>query len=217
VIGPNGAGKSTLFNLVTGLLDPTSGRVLFQGEAITGLAPHRIARLGIARSFQISDVFEGLSVAENIRVAAQARDDRRESMRHRASALETVTENATAVLEDVGLAAYADDQARDLSHGDKRKLEIGMAIVNDPEVLLLDEPTAGMGTEDTVSTIRMVRRVAEDREITIVLIEHDLGIVMNISDVITVLQQGAKIAEGTPEEIQADPEVQKAYLGEETG
>jgi branched-chain amino acid transport system ATP-binding protein len=213
VIGPNGAGKSTLFDLITGLIAPTTGTVRFRGEEIAGLAPHEIAREGIARSFQITDVFGGLTAFENLRVAAQVGDDRRDSMWRRADSLEDPGEAADRVLDDIGLTEYTDQPASEFAYGDRRKLEIGLAVANDPELLLLDEPTAGMGREDTLSTIRMIRRLAEEREFTLMLIEHDLEIVMNVSDVVTVLQGGAVIAEGPPGEVREDADVKEAYIG----
>lgn len=215
VIGPNGAGKSTLFNLITGLIEPAEGQVYFKDEEITGLAPYKIAQMGIARSFQISNVFSGLTVRENVRVAAQAIEEQRDSMLVMADSLAGVNERTTQTLSDIGLKEHADQQVRDLSHGDRRKLEIGLTVVNNPELLLLDEPSAGMGKGTAVNTIRMIRNVAKKRDITIILIEHDIEIVMGISNTITVLTEGAVIAEGTPEEIRNDPEVRKAYLGGE--
>ena len=213
VIGPNGAGKSTLFNLITGLLAPSEGVVRFEGDDVTGLKPFQRVRRGMARSFQITDVFGGLTARENIRIAAQLVDGRRDSMWRRADSLEEPLTKADSILEDVGLAAFAEQRASDFAYGDRRKLEIGLAIANDPDLLLLDEPTAGMGREDTVETIRMIRRLSEEREFTLLLIEHDLEVVMNVSDRITVLQDGGVIAEGSPGEIQDDELVQEAYLG----
>lgn len=215
VIGPNGAGKSTLFNTITGLYEPWSGTVSIAGEDTTGMQPHEIARRGVARSFQTSDVFQGLTVAENVRIAAQSVDPQRDSMLRRASSLTDTSDRSQAVLEDVGLGIYADEPARRLSHGNRRKLELAITAVNNPEVLLLDEPTAGMGREDSVDTIETIRGLAADRDITIVMIEHDIEIVMDISDVVTVLQAGRIIAEGPPEEISDNDRVQRAYLGVE--
>lgn len=213
VIGPNGAGKSTLFNLITGMLKSSDGQVFFEDQDITGLSSHEIARRGVARSFQITDIFEGLTVAENVRIAAQTRDPNRESMWRPADSLENVTETTQTVLEDVGLSEYHDERADTLGHGDRRKLEIGLTIAAEPRLLLLDEPTAGMGKEDTIATIQIIQQVAAERDLTLVLIEHDLEVVMGISDRVTVLHNGAVIAEGTPAEVQDDKEVQEAYLG----
>jgi branched-chain amino acid transport system ATP-binding protein len=213
VIGPNGAGKSTLFNLITGLLEPTSGEIRFNGEDITHESPHEVARRGLARSFQITDVFDGLTAFENVRVAAQFADDRRSSVWRSAENLAEPRERAESILADVGLADRADQRAAEFAYGDRRKLEIGITIATEPDLLMLDEPTAGMGREDTVTTIQLVQRLADERDFTLMLIEHDLEIIMSISDTITVLRQGAVIAEGTPAEISANEEVQRAYLG----
>lgn len=213
IIGPNGAGKSTLFNLITGLLEPTEGRVFFEDEDITGLPAHQIVRRGISKSFQIADLFDGLTVEENVRIAAQSLEDDKDAVWRRADSLTGATESAESILADVGLLEYADTRASELSHGDRRKLEIGVAIAVDPDLFLLDEPTAGMGKEEAIDTVRMIRRVAEERNFTPVLIEHNLEIVMGISDVLTVLHEGRILASGTPAEIQANQAVQEAYLG----
>ena len=213
VIGPNGAGKSTLFNLITGLLTPSAGSVHFKDEDITGLPPRQVVRHGISRSFQIADLFEGLTVRENVRIAAQSLHEDQDAVWRHAESLEGPSEVAEAVLEDIGLTELADVRANELSHGDRRKLDIGLAITVDPELFLLDEPTAGMGKEESIETIRMIQHVSEDRGITPVLIEHDLEIVMGISDRITVLNEGAVLANGPPGEIRDDEEVQRAYLG----
>lgn len=213
VIGPNGAGKSTLFNLITGLYEPTDGTVTFDGTDITGRDPDEIVRLGIARSFQTSDVFPAMTVRENVLTAAQAADDRKRSIRLKADSLDAVTERAESALEDLGLEPYADTVARNLSHGDRRKLEIALTVVNDPAVLLLDEPAAGMGKEESLELTRLIERITDERGITVMLIEHDIEIVMGISDRITVLQAGQIIADGTPEEVGNDETVRKAYLG----
>ncbi|WP_323192182.1 ABC transporter ATP-binding protein [Halostella sp. PRR32] len=213
IIGPNGAGKSTLFDLITGMQPPTDGRIRFDGTDITGMASHKIAQRGMSRSFQITDVFGGLTALENIQVAAQVDDSRRSSMLRDADGLSEVHGKAMDVLADIGLDDRAHQRASDFAYGDRRKLEIGLAVANDPKLLLLDEPTAGMGSEDTNSTMQMVQRLAADRDFTVLLIEHDLEIVMNVSDRITVLQDGGVIAEGPPEAIQDDETVQEAYLG----
>jgi branched-chain amino acid transport system ATP-binding protein len=213
VIGPNGAGKSTLFNVITGMLEPTEGTVTFNGDDITGLPPHEVARHGLARSFQITDVFDGLTALENVRVAAQYGDASRAAMWRSADRLTASHDRARGILEDIGLADRADQRASEFAYGDRRKLEIGITMATDPDLLMLDEPTAGMGREDTVSTIQLVQRLSEERGFTLMLIEHDLEIVMSISDTITVLQGGKVISEGSPEEVSADEEVQRAYLG----
>jgi branched-chain amino acid transport system ATP-binding protein len=213
IIGPNGAGKSTLFNLITGLFSPTDGSIHFKDEEITTLVPYQTARRGIARSFQITDIFEGLTAFENVRIAAQVGDDRHDSMWRRADSLADAEETADRVLNEIGLAAAADQRASEFAYGDRRKLEIGLAVANDPDLLLLDEPTAGMGREDTVDTIQMIRQLGDEREFTLMLIEHDLEIVMSVSDTITVLQNGTVIAEGGPDAVRENPDVQEAYIG----
>jgi len=213
VIGPNGAGKSTLFNCISGLLDPDDGHVYFKDEEITGLPPHRIARRGIGRSFQIVDVFEGLTVRENVQVATQFHDDRHSSPWRRADSLTEPLEQAESILEDVGIADLSDARADALSHGDRRKLDIALTVAVDPDLVLLDEPTAGMGKEDSMETVGMVRDLSERRDITLVLIEHDVEIVLDVSDTITVMHEGARLASGPPDEIAANQDVQRAYLG----
>jgi branched-chain amino acid transport system ATP-binding protein len=213
VIGPNGAGKSTLFNVITGMLKPSEGTVTFNGDDITGLPPHKVARHGLARSFQITDVFDGLTALENVRVAAQYGEAIHSAMWRSADRLSASHERAHGILEDIGLADRAHQRASEFAYGDRRKLEIGITMATDPDLLMLDEPTAGMGREDTVSTIQLVQRLSNERGFTLMLIEHDLEIVMSISDTITVLQGGRVISEGSPEEVSADEEVQRAYLG----
>lgn len=213
VIGPNGAGKSTLFNLISGLLEPTEGTITFRDNDITGRSPAEIARLGIGRSFQIVDVFEGLTVRENVRLAAQRLDDRHGAVWRRADGLDGPLTAAAALLDDVGLADRADDRADALSHGERRKLDIALTMAIEPELVLLDEPTAGMGKEESIETVRMIRRLSEERDITLVLIEHDLEIVLGVSDVVTVMHEGRTLARGSPSEIRDDEAVQQAYLG----
>lgn len=215
IIGPNGAGKSTLFNVITGLLKPTSGRVLFQGEDITGLSPNKINRRGISRSFQIEDIFDGLSVAQNIQIAAQAYDERRRSILTHADSIDSVTEKVRSVLEDLGLGEKANHRAGNLSYGNRRKVEIGLAIASNPDLLLLDEPTAGMSRGEVNETVSLIERLSREHEFTIVWIEHDLELVMETADQIVVLDQGNIIAHGTPAMIQENQAVQKAYIGEE--
>lgn len=213
VIGPNGAGKSTLFNLISGLMAPTAGTITFQGEDITGRSPAQIARLGIGRSFQIVDVFEGLTVRENVRIAAQALADGKGAVWRSADALDEPLAAADSILTDVGLSEYADARADALSHGDRRKLDIALTMAIEPELVLLDEPTAGMGKEESIETVRMVQELSAERGVTLVLIEHDLEIVMGVSDAITVMHEGRKLAHGSPEEIRRNEQVQRAYLG----
>ncbi|MFC4451832.1 ABC transporter ATP-binding protein [Halorussus aquaticus] len=217
VIGPNGAGKTTLFNCLSGALRPTAGSVYFRGEDVTRTAPHERVRRGMGRSFQISTVFGGLSVRENVRLAAQsvAEGEGRISLPRklfsptdRFGAVESRTDE---VLSEIGLERRADEYARALAHGDRRRLELGLVLATDPDLVLLDEPTAGMGSEETRDTIALVEEVLADR--TLLLIEHDIDLVMNVSDSVTVLHRGQVLATGTPERIADDDEVQRAYLG----
>jgi branched-chain amino acid transport system ATP-binding protein len=212
VIGPNGAGKSTLFNVVSGLHVPTTGRVRFQGRDIGGLAPEAINRLGIAKTFQITNIFPEISVFENVRVAAQSRA--RESGRLASLwRLPDVDAAVTELLHAFGLGARRDELAENLSHGEQRYLEICLALATEPTLLLLDEPTAGMTPGETREATALIRQVASARGLTVLLIEHDMSVVMGISDRIAVLHFGEKIAEGPPDAIRNDPAVVEAYLG----
>src|SRR2546428_11872944 len=210
IIGPNGAGKTTLFRLVSGEMAPSSGRVWFKGADITGLPRHRVSRLGIAKSYQITNIFPHLSVLENVRVAVQGYA-RSFNFWSRADQLGDVRDRAVATLNSVGLGTKIDMLAAHLSHGEKRHLELGIALASDPTLLLLDEPTAGMSPEETDATMGLIRGLAAGR--TVVLAEHKMKVVMGISDRITVLHQGQVLAEGTPEEIRANTRVQQTYLG----
>ncbi len=210
IIGPNGAGKTTLFRLVSGEIRPSSGRVWFRDHEITGLPQHRVARLGIAKSYQLTNIFPHLSVLENVRVAVQGYA-RSFNFWSRADRLTETRERAEGILESVGLAGKVDRLAAHLSHGEKRHLEIGIALASDPSLLLLDEPTAGMSPEETDETMVLIRHLATRR--TVVLVEHKMKLVMKISDRITVLHQGQVLAEGTPGEIRGNTAVQRTYLG----
>jgi branched-chain amino acid transport system ATP-binding protein len=209
IIGPNGAGKSTFFNCLTGVLRPTSGRVLFNGEDITGLPPDRISRKGIARSYQITNILPNATTLENVRIAVQSRRHAWNMFRHHGD-LRDIMEKAEAVLASVGLIDKADELAANLSHGEQRNLEIGIALATEPQLMCLDEPTAGMSTAETHGTMELVRRIAKN--LTILIVEHDMQVVMELAQRITVLHYGQVLAEGTPEEIQQNPRVQEVYL-----
>jgi len=210
IIGPNGAGKTTFFRLVSGEMEPSSGRVMFKDADITGLPQHRVVRLGIAKSYQITNIFPHLSVLENVRVAVQGYA-RSFNFWSRADALVGVRARADEILASVGLAPRAERLAAHLSHGEKRHLEIGIALTSDPALLLLDEPTAGMSPEETDETMVLIRELAKGR--TVVLVEHKMKLVMGISDRVTVLHQGSVLADGTPDEIRSNRLVQETYLG----
>jgi len=210
IIGPNGAGKTTFFRLISGEVGPTSGRIWFRGRDVTGLAQHVMARLGIGKSYQITNIFPHLSVLENVRVAVQGHA-RSFDFWSRADRLSVVRDRAVDLLRTMGLAGKAEHLAAHLSHGEKRHLELAIALAADPVLLLLDEPTAGMSPEETDETIVLIRELAAGR--TIVLVEHKMKLVMKISDRITVLHQGQVLADGTPEEIRANTLVQQTYLG----
>ncbi len=213
IIGPNGAGKTTFFNLLSGTLKPTAGQVFFKGKEITHLPVHRAVHLGIGRSFQITNLFPNLTVMENIRLACQAmgRDNFRLFRSHRA--FRQYEERAWEIMGKVGLQDKALMLARALPHGDQRKLELGMILAPDPQLLLLDEPTAGMASEQVPELIALIREIQTSGKKTIILVEHNMNVVMRVSDTITVMHYGEVLAEGTPAEISANETVQKAYLG----
>jgi len=212
IIGPNGAGKTTLFNLLTGTFPPSSGRIVFDGADITGTPANRIAHLGLARSFQRTNVFPAFSLLDNVWVAAFAcRKSWSGLLWKRTDRYGEVMERARAALSDVGLLEKQDHLAREISHGEQRQLELAIALAAAPRVLLLDEPAAGLSPEETRRMVELVRSLKG--RYTIVLIEHKIDIVMGVSDRVSVMHFGALIAEGTPQEIQRHPEVRRAYLG----
>lgn len=213
IIGPNGAGKTTLFNLLSGFLRPTSGEVRLFGERIDTLPPHAIVRRGLSRSFQISSVFPTMTVRENVLVALGSPTPLPGQFWTPLSRLEALGPRADEILERVGLGAAHARLAADLSHGEKRQLEIGISLTQEPRVLLLDEPTSGMGSEGIARVIALVREVARGR--TVVLVEHNMSVVAELADRITVLQYGQVIASGRYDEVRRDPRVIEAYLGEE--
>lgn len=211
LIGPNGAGKTTCFNLITKFLQPTSGKILYKGQDITALPPHAVARLGLVRSFQISAVFPHLTVMENVRVALQRSLGVSYQFWRPQSAVEVLNERALQLLDDVGVRSYADLPAVELPYGRKRALEIATTLALDPEMLLLDEPMAGMGQEDIQRISTLIKTVAKNR--TVLMVEHNLSVVADLSDRITVLARGEILAEGTYAEVSANPAVVEAYMG----
>ncbi len=211
LIGPNGAGKTTCFNLITKFIPPTSGTIRFNGQDITRLKPADIARMGLVRSFQISATFPHLTLLENIRVALQRRLGSSFYFWRSEHSLDVLNDEALALLEDVGLGAYANLQAVELPYGRKRALEIATTLALDPEMLLLDEPMAGMGREDIGRISELIRRAASKR--TVLMVEHNLSVVADLSDVITVLARGEILAEGPYSEVSRNPQVIEAYMG----
>ena len=209
IIGPNGAGKSTFFNCLTGVLRPTAGEIVFNGEEITGLPPNMISQKGIARSYQITNIMPNATVLENARIAAQSRRHAWNMIRHH-SDFRDIREKAEVALDSVGLLSKAEELAANLSHGEQRNLEIGIALATEPALLCLDEPTAGMSAAETAETMHLVQRIAKHH--TILIVEHDMNVVMELADRITVLHYGSILAEGTPEEIQQNPKVLEVYL-----
>ncbi|MBV6486894.1 MAG: ABC transporter ATP-binding protein [Xanthobacteraceae bacterium] len=211
LIGPNGAGKTTCFNLLTKFLQPTRGRILFKGEDITAMQPADVARLGLVRSFQISAVFPHMSVLENVRIALQRARGGSFDFWRSTAVLDTFNERAMALIADVGLSSFADWVAVELPYGRKRALEIATTLALDPEMLLLDEPTAGMGHEDIDRIAQLIKRVAADR--TVLMVEHNLSVVADLSDHITVLTRGRVLAEGDYDSVSTNAEVREAYMG----
>ena len=211
LIGPNGAGKTTCFNLLTKFLSPTRGRITYKGEDITALAPADIARLGMVRSFQISAVFPHLTVLENVRIALQRKRGGSFDFWRSRTVLDEFNSRALELITDVGLAAFVNETAIELPYGRKRALEIATTLALDPEMLLLDEPTAGMGHEDIERIAALIKRVAADR--TVLMVEHNLSVVSDLSDKITVLTRGRVLAEGNYEAVSNNPDVREAYMG----
>lgn len=215
IIGPNGAGKSTLLNVCIGRLSPTRGTVSFNGEIITGKSPHEINQAGVVRVFQTPEIFPQLSILQNVMIPALAKRDGafRFNPFKQMQKERDIRDNAESVLSEIGLLDQKDNHAGSMSRGDKRRLELAMGLVQEPKLLLLDEPTAGMSRADTNGTIDSLKRIKEERGMTKVIIEHDMHVVFSLADVITVLAQGTIIAQGKPEDIRGNPKVQEAYLG----
>lgn len=214
IIGPNGAGKTTFFNIISGALKPSLGRVYFKGRDITGTPLHRMTHLGIGRAYQITSLFPNLSVIENVRLAAQATGSDNFKVWQHSDRLRRYIQRAEAVIDLVGLSGRETLFASALPHGEKRKLELALLLAADPEVLLLDEPTAGMASDQVPELMSIIEQLRQRGDRTIMLVEHRMDVVMTVSDRITVMHGGAVLAEGTPREISADERVQQAYLGE---
>ncbi len=212
VIGPNGAGKSTFFNLITGHIRPDGGRVMLDGRDVTGIAPHRICALGMGRSFQLTNIFPRLTVFQNVQAALLAHRGKGRDFFSRAEAM--FRDETMALLASIGLAPQAGTVAGVLAYGNQKQLELGIALASDPRVLLLDEPTAGMSANETHETIALLERIAGERGLTLLFTEHDMDVVFRIAHKIAVLYQGRKLAEGTPEEVRANADVRRVYLGE---
>ena len=212
IIGPNGAGKTTLFNLLCGLYEPTAGKIFFQGKDITEKKMNQTSQLGITKTFQITHIFPRLSVFENVRISAQSRKTSFNFWK-RADSLGEVNEKTRKILAMVKLADSQDRAASTLSHGERKYLEIGIALATDPKLLLLDEPTAGMSPAETVLAMNLIRNLRDQLNLTSLLVEHDMNVVMNISDEVFCLNEGKELACGSPQEISGNEMVQKVYLG----
>jgi branched-chain amino acid transport system ATP-binding protein len=211
IIGPNGAGKSTLFNIITGKYRPSLGRIFFDGEDITGLSPYKISRRGLARSFQIINIFPMMNVYQNVRNAILSKEKIRLNIFFRLEKMDRIDQETINVLESLGLIGIKDVLAGELSYGQQRALEIGIALATDPKLILLDEPTAGMTKEETKETVALIQNVTKGK--TLVVIEHDMDVVFSIAHRITVLYYGEILASGTPDEIRNSEKVKEAYLG----
>lgn len=215
IIGPNGAGKTTFYNMVSGRMRPTKGRVLLGDKDITGLPPHRISRMGVSRSFQINNIFPDMTVQENVEVVLSAYHGHSRKLFNIASRNTAIQTEAMDYLERLGIAALKDQRAEVISYGDKRLLEIAMVLATQPKLVLLDEPTAGMTPEETRRTTKLVKKLADSGHYTFLITEHDMSVVFDLADRILVMHRGEKLFAGTPEEVRSHPEVRRAYLGEE--
>jgi branched-chain amino acid transport system ATP-binding protein len=215
IIGPNGAGKSTLFNLITGYLPVTSGKVIFKNQEITNLPPYRIIQRGINKSFQVANIFPDLTTFENVRIGVLAHRKEGLKLFKVVDKMGQINEESANILRTIGIEHETQTVASNLSHGDQKSLEIGISLTTEPELLLLDEPTAGMGSEETTRTVHLIQEIAQKRGITILFTEHDLNVVFSIAQRIIVLHQGSIIADGPGEGIRQNKKVKEAYLGEE--
>jgi branched-chain amino acid transport system ATP-binding protein len=213
IIGPNGAGKSTIFNIITGKHLPSKGNIFFKGRDVTGTSPYRLNRRGLARSFQITNIFRTMTVFQNVRNAILSKNKIRYNLFSRLDRMKDINEQTASVLEQIGLSDRKDVVAGLLSYGQQRALEIGLTIATEPELILLDEPTAGMSTEETREAVRLIGRVSQGK--TLVIVEHDMEVVFSLADRITVIYYGKVLASGPPDEIRQNQKVKDAYLGEE--
>jgi branched-chain amino acid transport system ATP-binding protein len=213
IIGPNGAGKSTLFNVITGKYAPSRGKITFKGHDITGLPPHKIARLGLDRSFQVTNIFRAMTVFENIRNAVLSRNGKRHAIFPSLPKMRAISDETERILDQIGLLDRKDELAGELAHGHQRALEIGMTIAMDPDLILLDEPTAGMSSKESRESVSLIEKVTEGK--TLLIVEHDMDVVFSIANGITVIYYGQVLASGSPEAIRNDQRVKDAYLGEE--
>jgi branched-chain amino acid transport system ATP-binding protein len=211
IIGPNGAGKTTLFNLITGRYTPTKGHIIFNGIKIRGMSPERINRLGISRSFQITNIFPGLTVFENIRAAILSKHGIRWNLWRPADKMEEITRETSKILSMINLMDRRDGFAGELAYGEQRALEVGITLATDPTVIMLDEPSAGMSIDETREAVQMIGRITQGK--TLIIIEHDMEVVFTLADTITVIHYGSVLATGTPDEIRENSEVRDAYLG----
>jgi branched-chain amino acid transport system ATP-binding protein len=214
IIGPNGAGKTTLFNLIAGKHNPSKGEIRFQGEKISGLPPFQVVKKGISKASQIVSIFPDMTVFENVRIGVLSNQKKDMTLFRSVESMDAVTEATNGILESIRLLEKSHTVAHALAHGDQKCLEIGMALTLHPKLILLDEPTAGMSQEETEYTVQMVRHIWETTGLTVLFTEHDLKVVFSIATRIVVLQAGAIIGDGTPEEIKQNPKVRQAYLGE---
>lgn len=211
IIGPNGAGKTTLFHLFSGHYKPDHGEIVFDGHRIAGLPPHRINRLGLARSFQITNIFPGLTVHENVRAVVLSRHRIRYDFWRSVERMDVIHQETVKILESIGLANKSDRLAGELAYGEQRALEIGLTLASDPKLILLDEPTAGMSIDETREAVKLIDQVTKGK--TLIVIEHDMEVVFSLADIITVIHYGKVLASGPPEEIRGHPKVKEAYLG----
>ena len=215
IIGPNGAGKTTFYNMVSGRMQPTQGKILLDGKDITGLPPHKISRLGVSRSFQINNIFPEMTVQENVEVVLSAYHGHSRKLFNIASRNTGIQQEAVGYLQRLGIESLKGQRAEVISYGDKRLLEIAMVLATQPKLVLLDEPTAGMTPDETRRTTQLIRKLAGSGDYTFMITEHDMDVVFNLADRILVMHRGEKLFAGSPEEVKNNPDVRTAYLGEE--